>query len=189
MPLDWSPLWIGLRCAVWGTVIATSIALPAAWLFANRRFPGSGWIESIFSLPLVLPPAVTLYYLLAAYANLGIPFRWRIAAIFSAVYALPLLLDRFRDGLAGVNHAYENAARTLGAGEWRTLFRITVPLAWPALAAVVITGFLRSLADAVVAAWLAAGPARSPWILIATGAAAIAGLYGGARLRRTRVLA
>src|ERR1039458_7612668 len=123
MPLDWSPLWLSLRYAGLATLFAILVALPLAWLLARRPFPGCELLDAAANLPLVLPPAVLVYYLLAALGRWPLHFSWHAAVVVSAIYTLPLLLRMIRAGLAGVDHSFENAARGLGAGEWRTFWR------------------------------------------------------------------
>ena len=79
MPLDWSPLWLSLRYAGWATLLASLVALPLAWILARRRFPGSAFLDAAATLPLVLPPAVLVYYLLAALGRWPLHFSWHAA--------------------------------------------------------------------------------------------------------------
>jgi len=187
MPLDW--LWIGLRCAGWATLLSILVALPLGWLLAHHRFPGCELLDAIATLPLVLPPAVLVYYLLAASGRWRLDFSWRAAVGLSAIYTLPLLLRMMRAGFAAVDAGFENAARGLGAGEWRTFLRVTLPLAWRALIGAVLAGFARAFADFGATALLAsdASHAPTPWLLVPIAALALAGLYIGNRLRRTQV--
>jgi len=188
MPLDWSPLWLGLRYAGLATLLAMLVALPLAWLLARHRFPGSELLDAAANLPMVLPPAVLVYYLLAASGRWPLRFNWHAAVAVSAVYTLPVLLRMARAGLAAVDHSLENAARGLGAGEWRTFWRITLPLAWRALLAALLAGFVRAFADFGATA-IVAGSAGTAWLLLPIAAAALAVLYIENRLRRRQVLA
>jgi molybdate transport system permease protein len=188
MPLDWSPLWLSLRYAALATLLAILVALPLAWLLEHRRFPGCELLDAAANLPLVLPPAVTVYYLLAALGRWPLEFSWHAAIAVSAIYTLPLLLRMTRAGLAAMDHSLENAARSLGAGEWRTFWRVTLPLAWRALAAAILAGFVRAFADFGATA-IVRSRAGTGWLLLPIGALALAALYIGNRLRRRQVLA
>ena len=169
MPLDWSPLWLSLRYAGLATMLATLLALPLAWLLAHRRFPGCELLDAAASLPLVFPPAV------------------HAAVAVSAIYTLPLLVRMTRTGLEAMDHSVENAARSLGAGEWRIFWRVTLPLAWRALVAAVLAGFVRALADFGATVVVSSGAATA-WLL-PLAAVALAALYIGNRVRRAQVLA
>jgi molybdate transport system permease protein len=143
----------------------------------RRRFAGRDLLEACANLPLLMPPAVLAYYLLAALGRWHLVFHWRAAVAVSAVYILPLLLRWPGDG------GFENAARSLGAGEWRVLWRITLPLAWRGLLGAVLAGFARAAADFGITV-MVAGQGASGWLLLPIGVAALAALYGGKRLRR-----
>jgi molybdate transport system permease protein len=189
MPLDWSPLWVGVRYAGLATLLAILAAVPLAWFLAHRRFPGCELLDATASLPLVLPPAVLVYYLLTLLGPLD--FSWHAAVAVSAIYTLPLLFRMTRAGLEAVDHSFENAARGLGAGEWRTFWLVTVPLAWRALLAAFLAGFARAFVDFAVTALLANAASTGPavWQLLPVAAVALAALYIGNRARRRRVLA
>ena len=187
MTLDWSPLWLSLRYSAWATLIAVLVALPLAWLLARRSFPGSELLDALANLPLVLPPAVLVYYLLTVMSRLH--FSWYTAVAVSAIYTLPLLFRMARAGFAGVDDSFENTACILGAGEWRTFVRVTLPLAWRALFAAVLAGFARSFVDFAVTALLANADSSGPnlWQIAPIAALALAALYLGNRVRRGQV--
>lgn len=187
MPLDWSPLWFSLRYAGAATLVAMLLALPLAWLLERRRFPGCDLLDAAASLPLVFPPAVLAYYLLAALGRWPLQFSWHAALALSAIYTLPLLVRMTRAGLQAMDHSLENAARSLGAGEWRTFWRVTAPLTWRALVAAILAGFVRAFAD-FEATVIVASPAGTGWLLLPIAAVALAALYMGNRMRRARVL-
>lgn len=188
MPLDWSPLWLSLRYAGLATLLSILVAAPLAWILARGRFPGCELLDAAANLPLVLPPAVLVYYLLAALGRWPLHFSWHAAVAVSAIYTLPLLLRMTRASFAAVDHSFENAARGLGAGEWRTFWLITLPLAWRGLLAAALAGFARAFVDFGATAIVASG-AASGWLLLPAAAAALAALYFGNRLRRGQVLA
>jgi molybdate transport system permease protein len=184
MPLDWSPLWLAVRYGGLAALVATAVAVPLAWLLAHRRFPGSELLDAAANLPLVLPPAVLAYYLLFPAA-----FHWRRAVAVSIVYTLPLVLRISRRALEAVDRSFENAARSLGAGEWRVFARVTVPLAWRGLVAALLAGFARAFVDFSATAVVASGARNSALLVLLVATAALAALYTGNRLRRGRVWA
>lgn len=185
MPLDWSPLWLSLRYAGSATLLASLVAVPLAWLLAHRRFPGCELLDAAANLPLIAPPAVLVYYLLAALGRWPLVFHWRVAVVLSAVYTLPLLLRISRAGLEELDGNFEKAARSLQAGEWRIFWRITVPLTWRVLLGAALAGFARAFVDfgATFLVARAAGPA-AVWIAALVAAVALAAFYGGNRLGR-----
>src|SRR6186713_3155809 len=124
--------------------IATLIMLPPglllAWALSRGRFRGRVLLETIVSLPLVMPPVATgliLLMLLAPrgvlggfLANLGIEivFTWK-----AVVIALPLLVRTARAGFEQVDRRYEHVASTLGANPFRVFLTVTLPLALPSV--------------------------------------------------------
>jgi molybdate transport system permease protein len=189
MPLDWSLLWLSLRYAGLATLFSMLAALPLARLLAHRRFPGYELLDAAATLPAVLPPAVLIYYLLAALGSWPLQFSWHAAVAVSAIYTLPLLLRSVRASLEAVDTSFENAARGLGAGEWRTFRLVTLPLAWRALLAGVLTAFVRAFADFGTTAMLAGdvGGNVNVWLFLPIAAVALGALYLRNRLRHARV--
>jgi molybdate transport system permease protein len=136
------------------------IAFALAWLLARGRFPGKILLDGLVHLPLVVPPVVTGWLLLIAFAPAGpfgvaldrwfgttVLFRWTGAAIAAGIMALPLMVRAIRLSIEAVDQRLEQAARTLGAGPWRTFATITLPLALPGVLAGAVLGFARSLGE------------------------------------------
>jgi molybdate transport system permease protein len=188
MPIAAYPFLLSLRYAGLATLIAILIAIPLACLLARSRSPGSDLLDAAANLPLVLPPAVTVYYLLATLPRWPLEFNWHAAVAVSAIYTLPLLFRMARAGFEAADSGFENAARSLGAGEWRTFWRVTLPLTWRALLAAILFAFVRAFADFGATAIIAAR-AGTGWLLLPVGALALAALYAGNRVRRGQELA
>lgn len=181
MPIDWFPLWLSLRVAVFATAGAALIGIPAAYLLANREFRGKEMVDAAFTLPLVLPPTVVGYYLLIvlgreswfgrAYESVfGEPlvFTWQAAVVAAVLHAAPLLVKSTRAALESVDHAYERAARTLGAPEWKVFWRVTLPLARRPVLAAAALAFARSLGDFGVTIMVAGNiPGRTQTVAVA----------------------
>ena len=144
-------------------VISTLLALPAgiaaAWLLARRSFSGKPVIETLLSLPLVLPPVATGYLLLQLFGlnsvvgrvfdRLGIEvvFTWKAVVLAMAVMSFPLMVLTIRAGFEQVDTRYERVAATLGASPWRVFLTITLPLAARSIVAAAILGFARALGE------------------------------------------
>jgi molybdate transport system permease protein len=142
------------------TAATLPIAFTLAWLLARGRFPGKVLLDGVIHLPLVVPPVVTGWLLLLAFAPAGpfgsalerwfgasVMFRWTGAAIAAGVMALPLMVRAIRLSIEAVDQRLEQAAWTLGAGRWRTFATITLPLALPGVLAGAVLGFARSLGE------------------------------------------
>ncbi|MBW4330337.1 molybdate ABC transporter permease subunit [Stakelama sp. CBK3Z-3] len=159
-PAEWGVVALSLK--VGGVAISCSlpIAFALAYLLARQNFAGKVVLDGLIHLPLVLPPVVTGWLLLLAFAPDGpiggmlmratggtVLFRWTGAAISAAVMALPLMVRAMRLSIEAVDRRLESAARTLGAGRWRVFRTITLPLSLPGLIAGGVLGFARALGE------------------------------------------
>jgi len=188
MPLD--PLWLSLRCTGAVLLVTVVLGLPLAWILACRNFPGHDLLSTLSNLPLALPPAVFVYYLLAGSGRLPLRFSWRAAELLSCVYTLPLFLRILRAGLETVRPWFANAARSMGASEWRIFWRISLPLARRALLGALLAAFARAFADFSITAIFASLPRDSPEVALVLLTAAVltfAALYIATRVERARV--
>jgi molybdate transport system permease protein len=155
--------WAIARFTVLMALIATAMVLPPAisigWLLARRNFPGKTLLETIVSLPLVLPPVASGLLLLWLFgrrspigraldaAGIEIIFTWKAVVIAMMVISFPLVARSVRAGIEQVDRRYEQIAATLGAGPFRILRTITLPLASRGIAAGAVLGFSRALGE------------------------------------------
>lgn len=127
---------------------------------ARRTFPGNTIVESLLTLPLVLPPSVIGFGLLMLFGRQGVlgrllenlwhtsvVFTWWAALIASTVVAFPLFYQSARAAFEAVDRDLEKVARTLGASEGRVFFTVTLPLAWPGVVAGLVMAFARALGE------------------------------------------
>jgi len=158
-PQDWDALALSLRVAVLAVVLSLPVALGLAWLLSRKRFPGRLLVEALLFLPLILPPVVTGYALLALLGRNGplgrvlgeigivFAFRWTGAVIAAAVMGFPLLVLSIRVAFDSVDRRLEAAAETLGAGAWRRFATITLPLSLRGIAAGCVLAFARAFGE------------------------------------------
>ena len=144
-------------------VLATLVMLPPgvalAWVLARRPFPGRSLIETLVSLPLVLPPVATGLVLLKLLGRRGpvgqllntvgieVIFTWKAVVVAMAVMGFPLLVRAARAGFEQVDRRFEEIAETLGASPVRVFFTISLPLAGRAVLAGSVLGFSRALGE------------------------------------------
>ena len=153
-------LALSLRVAVLATVVNALVGVPLAYVLARRRFAGKAALDLLVTLPLVLPPTVTGYYLIVLlgrrgwlgaplYAATGwtIAFTWYAAVVAATVMALPLLVRTARAAIESVDRDLEKAAYTLGRSEWRTTLEVTLPLARNGILAGLVLAFARALGE------------------------------------------
>ena len=155
--------WAIARFTVLMAGLATVLVLPPAiaigWLLARRQFPGKTLLETLVSLPLVLPPVATgllLFWLFGRRSPVGqaldaagieVIFTWKAVVIAMMVISFPLVARSVRAGIEQVDRRYEDLAATLGAGSFRILRTITLPLASRGIAAGAVLGFSRALGE------------------------------------------
>jgi len=187
-------LWLSLRVAVVATAANAVIGIPLAYLLARRRFAGRGLLDLLVTLPLVLPPTVTGYYLIVLLGRRGwlgaplyaltgwsVAFTWWAAVVAATVMAMPLIVRTARAAIESVNPAYEKAAFTLGRSEWRTALEVTLPLARKGLLAGLVLAFARALGEFGATLMLAGNiPGRTQTVPLAIYTAAQTGETGEA---------
>ncbi len=157
---EWGIVALSLKIGSVAMLVTLPVAYALAWLLARGRFPGRVLLDAIVHLPLVLPPVVTGWLLLLAFAptgplgglldtwfGVGVLFRWTGAAIAAGAMALPLMVRAIRLSIDGVDRRLESAARTLGAGPVRVFWTITAPLSLPGVLAGMVLGFARALGE------------------------------------------
>lgn len=156
---DLSPVWLSLETSITATVITLVLGSAAAVWRANRRGVGPALLDGIFLLPLVLPPTVVGFILLLIFGRNGplgrllmhfgasVVFSWPATVIAAAVVSFPLMYLSIRAALEQIDTTLLQAARTLGASEWRIFRRIALPLAWPGILAGTILAFARALGE------------------------------------------
>ncbi|HYE91263.1 MAG TPA: molybdate ABC transporter permease subunit [Terriglobales bacterium] len=157
---SFSALSLSIRVALLATALNAAIGIPLAYVLARRRFPGKTVVDLLVTLPLVLPPTVTGFYLIVLlgrrgwlggplYAATGwsITFTWYAAVVAATVMALPLLVRTARAAIESVDRDLERAAHTLGRSEWRTALEVTLPLARNGIIAGLVLAFARALGE------------------------------------------
>jgi molybdate transport system permease protein len=157
---DWQLVWFSAWVSALSTILILPFGVAIAWLLARRDWPGKSLVETIVSLPLVLPPVATGLILLKVLGrngpignflftrfNLDVAFTWRGVLIALAVMSFPLLVRSTRVAFEEVNPRLEQIARTLGASNSRVFFTITLPLALHGLIGGMLLAFARALGE------------------------------------------
>ncbi|MGP8198023.1 MAG: molybdate ABC transporter permease subunit [Limisphaerales bacterium] len=156
---EWQIVWFTAWVAALSTLVILPPGLAVAWLLARRDWPGKSLLESVVTLPLVLPPVATGLILLKVLGrhgcggffhdrlHLDIVFTWRAVLAALGVMSFPLLVRSTRVAFEQVNPRFEQIARTLGAGDLRVFFTITIPLGLRGIIGGVILAFARALGE------------------------------------------
>jgi molybdate transport system permease protein len=157
---EWQIVWFTAWVSALSTLVILPFGLALAWALAWRDWPGKSIVETLVSLPLVMPPVATGLILLKLFGrrgaiggflhdrlNFDVIFTWRAVLLALSVMSLPLLVRSARVAFEEVNPRLEQIARTLGSGGWRVFFTITVPLAARGIVAGMILAFARALGE------------------------------------------
>lgn len=194
--MDLSPLWISLKTAMAATIVAFILGIMAAKAMSAYRGRFKSVLDGIFILPLVLPPTVVGFLLLVLFGRHGplgqllaflgttVIFSWSATVIASAVVAFPLMYRTSLGAFAQLDPDLLDAARTIGVPESSIFAKITIPLAWPGIAAGTILAFARALGEFGATLMLAGNiPGKTQTIplaiffLVESGQRAKAGLW------------
>jgi len=153
-------LLLSLRVAVLATLLNAILGVPLAWALARRRFPGRAVVDLLVTVPLILPPTVTGYYLIVLFGRRGwlgaplyqltgwsVAFTWYAAVLAATIMALPLLVRTAKAAFESVDRDLERAAYTLGRSELRTALEVTLPLARNGILAGLVLAFARALGE------------------------------------------
>ncbi|MCZ0856797.1 molybdate ABC transporter permease subunit [Actinomyces israelii] len=151
-------LWLSVRTCLIATAISVALGVPLSLLLA-RQWPGVRTARVVAVLPMTMPPVVAGIALLATLGKRGllgqtldawgIPIAFSTAAVVVAqvFVSMPYLVVTLEAALRSRDTRAETIARTLGAGPWRILVRITLPLAAPALVRGTALALGRSLGE------------------------------------------
>ncbi|WP_042428962.1 molybdate ABC transporter permease subunit [Comamonas granuli] len=156
----WPALWLSLQVATWATLLCLVLGTGVGYALARWRFPGRDLIDTLLTLPMVMPPTVLGYYLLVLlgrkgwlggwlYDTFGIQLIFTLtgAVIAATVVAFPLVFKPARAAFEAVDPQLQDAARVLGISEAGVFWRVTLPLAWRGILAGVLLGFARALGE------------------------------------------
>lgn len=158
------------------TALATLFGVPLAYWLARARFRGRALVTAVVAFPLVLPPVVSGMVLVGAVGSnglgglLGVRITGTLAGVVLAqtFVASPFVVLTARSAFERVDAHTEEAARTLGATEWGTFRRVTLPLAWRGILAGVTLAFARAAGEFGATLMLAYYPRTLPVQIWAT---------------------
>lgn len=158
--IEWHPIVLSIKVASLSLCVVFVLGVAAAYIMRTFEFSGKAALEALFTLPLVLPPVVTGFLLLLLIGKQGpvgrlLSEQWQIQIIFTpyaailagTVVAFPLMYQSTKAAFQNIDSRLEDAARTLGASEWRVFFTVTMPLAWHGLVSGLVLSFSRALGE------------------------------------------
>ena len=156
----WPAFKLSLLVVSLATVLIGVVGTALGFLLAKRQFRARELCDAVLTLPMVLPPTVTGYYLIVLLGKRGVlgrylyeltgwtpAFTWQGAVLAAGVMALPIMVKSARAALESVDARYEMVSFSLGKGEFETFFRVTLPLALRGLLAGIVLTFARALGE------------------------------------------
>lgn len=159
-PEEWTALGLSLRVALLATAVTLPPGVAIAFWLARTGSPLKWLVETVVSVPLVLPPVVTGFFLLVLFGRNGpiggvldrvfgwqVAFTWVGAALAAGVVAFPLMVRAIRLAFEAIDPRLELAAGSLGSGPMRTFFRVSLPLAMRGVIAGAVLALARSVGE------------------------------------------
>lgn len=189
-------LMLSIKVASVATLFVVAVGVTAAFFLARREFGCKEWLDTLLTLPLVLPPTVTGYYLIVLFGRNGligrfvyewtgwsIMFTWQAAVLASFVVSLPLMIKTARAAMESVDEELIQASYTLGHSEWWTALKVVLPLAKKGILAGAVLSFARAMGEFGATLMLAGNiPGRTSTMPLAIYSAAGSGDYGRANV-------
>lgn len=159
MSFDLSPAWISLKIALVSTFFVFFLGIFTAWKLLNAGKKKRLILESLFTLPMLLPPTAVGFILLLLLGNQGpigylfnkmgfpIIFTWQAAALASAIVSFPLMYKSTRAAFQQIDPALLESAQIFGSSNWGVLWGIALPLAAPGVISGAILAFVRAIGE------------------------------------------
>jgi len=161
---DWDafiePILISIKITMVASFIVFLIAIIMSRYMSRAKFRGKVILDTIFMIPLVLPPTVIGFILLFAFGKKGflgqmseiifgqtLVFTWWAGVIAAIVVAFPLVYQTMKAGFDSIDSDLEDVARSQGATEWQVFRYVALPLNQRMLVVAFILGFARSLGE------------------------------------------
>ncbi|SEL71905.1 molybdate transport system permease protein [Aquimarina amphilecti] len=156
--IDWAPIILTTKLALVTTIVLLIISIPLAYWLAYSKSRIKPIVETLVSMPLVLPPTVLGFYLLMAFSpgnsfgswlqdvfGIRLIFSFSGLVIGSVIYSLPFMVGPIQSGLSGLPNSLQEASYVLGKSKLKTLFSVLLPNIKPSL----LTGLVLAFAHTV----------------------------------------
>ena len=151
------PLFLSVRVALMTTLIATVIAVPAAYALVRFKFPGQKAIVGLIMSPLVIPSVVFALGIYLYFSYLRLTGTTTGLVLAHTMFVLPYTLVIISAGVQKLDPNLEFGAMLMGAGRLRMMLTVVLPQLYPSIGAGALFAFLISF-DEVIISWFLAGP-------------------------------
>jgi len=160
MTYDWQPLLLSFKLAGVTTLILCFIGIPFAWWLSQTKMRFKPVLDTLVSMPLVLPPSVLGFYLLLAFspmhwfggwvehiAGLKLAFSFQGLVLASVIFSFPFLVHPVQSGFQNLAPSLSEAAYTLGKSRWQTFLHVLLPNIKPQILAGVVLAFAHTIGE------------------------------------------
>lgn len=160
MSFDWEPLVLTFKLATVVTAILWVMGIPLAYWLAHSHVRWKALVETLVSMPLVLPPSVLGFYLLLIFSPnswfggalqhaLGIQLAFSFSGLIvaSVIFSLPFMVHPIQAGFQSLSPALREAAYLLGKSPWETFLRVQLPNIKPALLSGTVLAFAHTIGE------------------------------------------
>jgi molybdate transport system permease protein len=158
--IDWNPLLLTFKLAMITTVLLLIISIPIAYWLAYTKSKAKPVMETLVSMPLVLPPTVIGFYMLVAFSpanafgswldnwmGLRLVFSFEGLVLGSLIYSLPFMVHPIQAGFANLSPSLKNASYVLGKSKFTTLRKVLLPNIKPSLITGIILAFAHTIGE------------------------------------------
>ena len=158
--MDWDPLILTFKLAFITTVCLFVLSIPLAYWLAYSKSKLKPVIETLVSMPLVLPPTVLGFYLLIAFSpsnafggwlentfGVKLVFSFGGLVLGSIIYSLPFMVHPIQSGLSNLPRSLQEAAYVLGKSQWKTLMGVLLPNIKPSLITGIVLAFAHTIGE------------------------------------------
>ncbi len=153
----WTSLRTSVELAIYSTIISCVIGTFATIAMHRYKFPGKQLIENLLYIPIVIPEIVIGIAFLATMSMFGVDMSMATLVISHVTFCIPFVIFTLRPRISGFDASIEEAAMDLGATQWRTLRRVTLPMLTPGILASALMSITLSIDDVTIS-FFAAGP-------------------------------
>ena len=156
----WDPLLLTLKLALVTTSLLLVISIPLASWLAQTKSRLKPVIETLVSMPLVLPPTVLGFYFLVAFSpgnsfgnwlnewfGIKLVFSFSGLVLASILYSLPFMVHPIQSGLSSISPSLREASYLMGKSNWETLTKVLLPNIKPAVLTGIILAFAHTIGE------------------------------------------
>jgi len=158
--IDWTPLILTFKLAFITTILLLVVAIPLSYWLAYTKSKFKPIIETLVSMPLVLPPTVLGFYMLLAFSpsnafgswldewlGLRLVFSFEGLILASVIYSLPFMVHPLQSGFSNLSESLKEASYVLGKSKLTTLFKVLLPNLKTSLLTGIVLAFAHTIGE------------------------------------------